>query len=92
MKVPFEYAELPSWFTVPTSTSFQPVGIEVTLNVGPVALAPLTVTEKGPDEAPVGTIATILLLLQFATVALVPFSETVLLPCGKPKLVPEIAT
>jgi len=52
----------------------------------------LTVTEKGPDVAPDGTIATMLVLLQLVTEALVPFSETVLLPWVDPKPEPTIVT
>jgi hypothetical protein len=52
----------------------------------------LTVTENGPDNAPGGTTATMLVLLQFATAALVALSATVLVPCVAPKRVPVIVT
>ena len=47
---------------------------------------------KVPDEAPGGTIATIAELDQLVTTALVPFSETVLLPWEAPNPVPANVT
>jgi hypothetical protein len=42
------------------------------------AVWPLTVAEKIPDDAPVGTIAVMLVLDQFVATAAVPLSEIVL--------------
>jgi hypothetical protein len=43
-------------------------------------------------EAPVGTIAVMLVVVQFVASALVPLSEIVLLPCEDPKFVPVRVT
>ena len=75
-----------------TSASAQPVGRAVTVNEPLVATGPLTVTEKGPDNAPAGTTATMLVSFQLATAALVALSATVLVPCVAPKFVPVIVT
>jgi hypothetical protein len=53
---------------------------------------PFTVTVKGPVNAPDGTIAFMSVSLQLVTAALVPLSDTVLLPFVAPKPVPEIET
>jgi hypothetical protein len=74
------------------SASVQPVGIDVTVKVGLVANWPPTVTTKGADGAPAGTIATILVSLQLATPAFVPFNDTVLMSCVVPKPDPVIVT
>jgi hypothetical protein len=49
-----------------------------------------TVTTTFPEVAPEGTVAVILVALQFVTVAVVPLSVTALLPCDEPKFVPVI--
>jgi hypothetical protein len=56
------------------------------------AVCPFTVTPNTPDVALAGTTATMLVLDQFATRAVVPFNLMVLLPCAEPKFVPVIAT
>jgi hypothetical protein len=53
---------------------------------------PFTVTENGPDDAPDGTKVMMLVSLQLATTAAVPFSEVVPVPCVAPKPVPAITT
>ncbi len=57
-----------------------------------LAGVPLTVTENDPEDAPDGTIAVIETAAQLTTVAVVPSSAIVLLPCVAPKLEPEIVT
>ncbi len=52
----------------------------------------MTVTTKGPDDAPAGTTATMFVLLQLVTAAPVALSATVLAPCVAPKFVPVIVT
>src|SRR5262252_8593293 len=74
------------------SPSVQPEGSGVTVNAELLAVWPFTETENGPDDAPDGTIATMLVSLQFVTTALVAPNETVLLPCVGPKFVPVIVT
>jgi hypothetical protein len=51
-----------------------------------------TVTTTLPVVAPVGTVATMLVALQLAAVAVVPLNLTVLVPCVDPKFDPEIVT
>jgi hypothetical protein len=54
---------------------------------------PPTVTTTPPVVAPVGTVATIDVALQFViAVAVVPLNVTVLVPCVPPKFVPVIVT
>jgi hypothetical protein len=74
------------------SPSDQPEGRAVTVKVLLFAVLPLTVTEYGPDDAPDGTKVMMLVSLQLATAALVPFSEIVLLPCVDPKPMPATTT
>jgi hypothetical protein len=74
------------------SPSVQPDGRAVTANEELYAVWLLTVTEKVPLVAPVGTIAVMLAVDQFVTTALVPLSDTVLLPCEAPKFVPVRVT
>ena len=57
-----------------------------------LACWPLTVTENDPDDAPDGTRTPIAVALHVTTAALVPLSETLLLPCVAPKFVPVICT
>lgn len=49
-------------------------------------------TTTGPEVAPVGTGATMLVGLQLVGVVAVPLNATVLVPCDEPKPVPEIVT
>ena len=74
------------------SRSDQPEGRGTIVKDGLLTVFPFTVTEKGPDRAPDGTIAFMFVSLQFVNAAVVPFSEIVLLPCGVPNPVPEIKT
>jgi hypothetical protein len=56
-------------------------------------LAEPTVTTTLPVVAPVGTVATIDVVLQLAiAVAAVPLNFTVLVPCVEPKLLPVMVT
>ena len=56
------------------------------------AIWPPTVTEIGPELAPVGTGTTIEVALQLLGVAAVPLNETVLAPRGNPKFIPVTVT
>jgi hypothetical protein len=51
-----------------------------------------TVTENGPEVAPVGTINPTPVSLQLVAMALVPFSEIALLPWAAPNPLPLICT
>jgi hypothetical protein len=53
---------------------------------------PLTVTTKGPDDAPAGTTATIFVSLQLEIPTFAEFSVTVLVPCTELNSVPVIVT
>jgi len=53
---------------------------------------PPTVTTTFPVVAPLGTGATMLVLLQLVGVAAVPLNVTVLVPCVAPKFVPVMVT
>ena len=64
----------------------------MTVNEGLLTCWPFTVTANIPDEAPVGTIATMVASDQLVATTLVPFSEIVLLPCEAPNPVPLIVT
>jgi hypothetical protein len=64
----------------------------VTVNEELFTVWPFTVTTKGPDEAPAGTMATMLLSVQFAAATLTAFSEIVLISWVAPKWAPEIVT
>jgi hypothetical protein len=68
------------------------LGADVTVNVGPVVLTwPPTVTDTSPVVAPAGTVAVMLLVLQFVIVdACVLTNFTVLPTCDDRKLVPAI--
>ena len=57
-----------------------------------LAPCPPTVTENGPELAPVGTTAAIFVSLQLTAIAFVPFSVSVLAPCVAPKPLPLIWT
>jgi hypothetical protein len=56
------------------------------------AVCPPTVTEIGPVEAPFGTMIAIVESLQLTETALVPFSETLLLPGLPPNPLPLMCT
>ena len=69
------------------------LGAGTTVNNTPLLALPLTVTTTFPVVAPVGTKATIELVLQLViVVADVPLNFTVLEPCVEPKLLPAIVT
>src|SRR5215471_14534638 len=65
---------------------------KVTVKLTPLLAVPPTVTTTLPVVAPLGTGATILVLLQLVGVAAVPLNVIVLLPCVEPKVVPVIVT
>jgi hypothetical protein len=68
-------------------------GVGKTVKDTPLLDDPLTVTTTLPVVAPVGTRATIDVVLQLViVVAVVPLNFTVLVPCGEPKLFPVIVT
>jgi len=92
VNIPLAYVPLPATPTEPTSPSDQPEGSGVMVKAELFAVWPLTVTENGPEDAPDGTSATILVSLHATTVALIPLSNTVLAPCVAPKLCPVIVT
>ena len=63
------------------------------MNDEPLLATPPTVTTTLPVVAPVGTAATIDVLLQLVIdVAAVPLNVTVLVPCVEPKFVPVMVT
>ncbi len=64
----------------------------VTPKEKPALDTPLTVTTTLPVVAPVGTMATMDVLLQLEIVAVLPLNVTVLEPCVVPKLVPVMVT
>jgi hypothetical protein len=69
------------------------VGDARTVNEVPLLATALTVTTTFPVVAPVGTTATMEVLLQLVIeVATVPLNFTVLVPCVVPKFVPVIVT
>jgi hypothetical protein len=68
------------------------LGAVTTVKLLPLLAAPETVTTTLPVVAPVGTVATMLVLLQLVVVAVVPLNFTVLDPFVEPKLVPVIVT
>ena len=68
------------------------VAVGTTVNVGPVAVAPPTVTLTVPVVAPAGTVVTMLEFDQVVGVAAVPLKLTVLAPCVAPKFVPLMVT
>jgi hypothetical protein len=68
-------------------------GAGTTVNATPLLAFPLTVTTTLPVLAPVGTIATIELVLQLEiVVAVVPLNLTVLVPWLEPKPLPAMVT
>lgn len=67
------------------------LGADTTVNDFPLLATPLTVTTTLPVVAPVGTFATMEVVLQLVIdVAVVPLNFTVLDPCVEPKFVPVI--
>jgi len=64
----------------------------VTVKFGLSASWLFTTTEKTPEIAPGGTVATIDVALQLTTLAVVPFSVTALAPCVAPRLIPVRVT
>ena len=56
------------------------LGVDSTVKLAPFVLTPLAFTMTFPVVAPLGTIATMLVLLQLITVAVVPLNFTVPLP------------
>lgn len=69
------------------------VGVGSVLNDTPPLATPPTVTTTLPVVAPVGTTATIDVLLQLVIeVVVVPLKVTVLVPCVVPKFVPVMVT
>jgi hypothetical protein len=89
---PFAYVALPARPTEPISPSDQPDGSGVTVKELLLVGLPFTVTVNGPVDAPDGTKVMMLVSLQLATTAVVPFNEIVLLPCVDPKPMPVMAT
>ena len=69
------------------------VGVGSTVNGFPLLATPLTVTTTLPVVAPVGTLATMDVVVQLViVVAVVPLNFTVLVPGVAPKFVPVIVT
>src|SRR5271157_4188341 len=64
----------------------------VTVKFTPLLAKPATVITTLPVAAPLGTSATMLVLLQLVGVAAVPLNVSVLVPCEEPKFVPVIVT
>lgn len=65
-------------------------GVGVTVKFKPLLAAPLTVTTTFPVVAPVGTGATMPVLLQLVGEATTPLKVTMLVPWVAPKFAPEI--
>jgi len=63
-----------------------------TVNSTPLLATPPAVTTTLPVVAPVGTVATMLVALQFVALATVPLNVTLLVSCDVPKFVPLIVT
>jgi hypothetical protein len=69
------------------------LGAATTVNEEPLLFTPLAFTTTFPVIAPVGTVATIDVAVQFPiVVAVVPLNATVPVPCVVPKFVPVIVT
>jgi len=66
------------------------LGVGIIVKVMPLLGTPPTVTTTGPVVAPTGTMAMMLVALQFDTVAGVLLNATVLDPIDAPKFVPVI--
>jgi hypothetical protein len=64
----------------------------VTAKLTPLLTVPPTVTRTFPVVAPAGTVAVILVALQFVGTAAIPLNVTVLVPRVAPKFTPEIVT
>jgi hypothetical protein len=68
------------------------LGADETVKVTPLLATVFTVTTTLPEVAPLGTGATIEVVLQLVGVAAVPLKVTVLVPWVEPKFVPVIVT
>lgn len=64
----------------------------VTVKLAPALATPPAVTMTLPVVAPVGTVTTMLVVLQLVAVAAAPLNATVLVPCDAPKFTPVIVT
>ena len=64
----------------------------VTVKLTPLLAKLPTVTTTPPLVAPVGTVAVMLVALQFVAVAAVPLKVTALVPCVTPKFAPVMIT
>src|ERR1700704_589125 len=64
----------------------------LTVKLTPLLDNPPTVTTTFPVVAPLGTAATMLLVLQLVGVAVIPLNLIVFVPCVAPKFAPEIVT
>jgi hypothetical protein len=64
----------------------------ITVKFTPLLAKPPTLTTTLPVLAPLGTGATMLVVLQLVGVAVVPLNLTVLVPCVVPKFVPVMVT
>ena len=64
------------------------MGVGKTVKATPLLFTPLARTTTVPVVAPVGTGATMVVVLQLVTVAGVPLKVSVLAPCAVPKLLP----
>jgi hypothetical protein len=64
----------------------------VTVKLTPLLASPPTVATTFPVVAPMGTGATMLVVLQLVGVAAIPLNVTVLAPCVPPKFAPAIVT
>jgi hypothetical protein len=86
---------------VPVTVTDVPTGPEagvkllifgVTVKVTPLLTSPLLLTTTDPVDAPVGTVAMMLVAPQLAGLAATPLKVRVLLPCVAPKFVPVTVT
>jgi hypothetical protein len=68
------------------------LGGGTTVNKTPLVAVPFTVTTAFPVVAPAGTVATMLVAVQFVTVAAVPLNMTVFVPCAPPNPLPAMVT
>lgn len=68
------------------------LGAGTTVKLTLLLATPETVTITFPVVAPVGTVVTMLVVVQVVAVAAVPLNFTVLVPCGDPKFIPVIVT
>jgi hypothetical protein len=68
------------------------LGVATTVKFTPLLLSPPTSTTTFPIVAPVGTVVTMLVVVQVVTLAVIPLNLTVLARWAEPKLVPVIVT